>query len=340
MLMNVTSLRTIILMCLLINVFSVYACTTVFSNATSKSLVVARTMDLYISDLPLIIAEPRGTEHNGQTDKNSLQWRSKYGTTSVTALHGNTVTDGINEKGLAVHLLYLKNTQYPHYNDNRPKISNLMWAKYILDNFSTVNEALAGTKNLEIVATKLDGQVWPLHLTMEDATGDSAVIEFINGKMNVYHGHQYQIMTNEPAYNIQLTNLKNYKGFGGNLPLPGDVDPISRFVRVAFFLKTLPKEIHFTQSVNDLLSVIRTAMVPFGAEEFSGSKESAWPTRWITIADLTNKTYYFHSTSTPNVIWLDLNKINFAFGAPILTIDPAKAHEGSTLKKFMPTFDK
>ncbi|WP_131781324.1 linear amide C-N hydrolase [Legionella gresilensis] len=340
MLINLNSLRQLTLVCLLASSFYSNACTTIFANATPNRLLVARTMDLYTSDMPLIVAEPRGVEHNGEAGKNSLHWRSKYGTVMVTALHTNAVTDGINEKGLAVHLLYLENTKYPNYNNNLPKISNGMWGKYILDNFATVNEALAGTKNLEIVATEVQGKKWPLHLTIEDATGDSAVIEFIDGKMNVYHGPQYRVVTNEPAYNIQLANLKNYQGFGGTRPLPGDADPISRFVRAATYLKTMPKPADFNQSISDILSVIRSAMVPFGAVYTSESKkELAWPTQWIAIADLTNKTYYFHSTSNPNVIWIALDKVNFAPGAPTLTIDPLKAHKADIVKKLRPAFD-
>ena len=314
------------------------SCTTVFWNDNGVARVVARTMDLYTSDLPIIVAEPRGTKHSGEAGDNSMVWASKYGSVAVTEFHTNTVSDGLNEKGLAVHLLYLTDTEYPATHKDKPKISNAMWAQYILDHFSTVNEALKNTEDLNIIATKVHGQTWPIHLTMEDASGDSAIIEFIQGKMHVYHGPQYQIMTNEPAYNIQFTNLKRYQGFGGKLPLPGDPDPLSRFVRVASFLKTLPKPTNKLESIASVLSVIRTAMVPFGATDTSGNKTvDAWVTRWVTVADITNTIYYFSSTSTPNIIWIDLHKINFTEGAPRLFIDPINLHlEGDITEKLMP----
>ena len=163
-----------------------FGCTTVFWNNNGKALVVARSTDLYTSDLPMIIARPRGESHSGEADKNSLTWNSKFGSVVVTAFHSYAVSDGINEKGLAAHILYLSGTQYPENGSNQLQISNLMWAQYILDNFSTVDEALKGTKNLQLVGTKVSGKIWPIHLTMEDATGDSAVIEFIQGKMHIY----------------------------------------------------------------------------------------------------------------------------------------------------------
>lgn len=315
-----------------------HCCTTVFANDKGATLAVARTMDLYISDTPLIKATPRGAKRTGETEQNTLTWTSKYGNVVVTAFHTPTASDGLNEKGLAVHLLYLTSTKYPMADNTKPSISNALWAQYILDNFTTVKDALEGTKTLQIIATKVHDKIWPIHLAMEDTTGDSAIVEFIDGKMHIYHGANYQVMTNEPPYNVQLANLKRYQGFGGKLSLPGDTDPLSRFVRVATFLKTLPAATNELEALAGVLSVIRTAMVPFGAVDTSGNKTvDAWPTRWVTLADVTHNTFYFNSTSAPNLIWLDLNKINFAEGAPVLSIDPTDIHlEGDITKKLVP----
>lgn len=300
-----------------------YSCTTVFANNKGPKKVVARTMDLYVFDAPKIVVYPRGMKRNGEAGPHSLNWTSKYGNVVVTEFDTNAASDGINEKGLSVHLLYLTETNYEQPDNTLPQVSNVLWGQYLLDNYTTVSEVLSDPHKYQLVATKVHGRTWPIHMAIEDASGDSAVIEFIDGKMNVYHGAQYNIMTNEPAYNIQLANLKRYASFGGQLPLPGDTDPLSRFVRVSTFLNTLPQSKDTRDSVANVLSVIRTAMVPFGAIDTSGNKtEDAWPTRWASVADLTDKMYYFNSTTTPNIIWLDLNALNFKQGAPTLFIDP------------------
>ena len=96
---------------------------------------------------------------------------------------------------------------------------------------------------------------------------------------------------------------------------------------MATYLKTLPQSTNDIESIAGVLSVIRTAMVPFGAIDTSGNKtEDAWPTRWVTVANLTDKLYYFNSTSAPNIVWFDLNKINFSEHAPVLSIDPTNVH--------------
>ena len=316
-------IKLIITLCALSLSYVTYSCTAVFANNKGAMMVVARTMDLFVSDEPQILVMPRGKMHVGEAGKNSLKWQAKYGSLVVTAFHTQTVSDGINEKGLAAHLLYLSGSEYPNASSSALKISNTLWAQYILDNFATVNDALEGTKNLAIVATKVKGRTWPIHLAIEDASGDSAIVEFLNGETKIYHGKQYRIMTNEPPYAIQLQNLKSYKFFGGNKPLPGDTDPLSRFVRVATYLKTLPTATTDAGAIAGIFSVIRTAMVPFGAEDTSGSNtEDSWPTRWVTVADLSNKLFFFNSTTAPNIIWFDLKKIDFSENTKAVAIDP------------------
>ncbi len=299
------------------------ACTTVFWNQNNQANVVARSTDLYTSDQPRIMVFPRGIERNGEAGDNSLTWKSKYGSVVVTAFQTNAVSDGLNEQGLAAHLLYLSKTEYPKPEPGKPALSNLLWSQYVLDNFKTVDEAVKATEKLQIVSMKASDREWPLHLALEDATGDSAIIEFLNGKMKIYHSPQYKVMTNEPAYNVQLENLKRYQGFGGKLPLPGDPDPLSRFVRASAYLKTLPQPTSTLEAIAGVLSVIRTVTVPFGAVDTSGNKtEDAWATRWVSIADVTNKIYYFNSTTAPNVVWIDFSNLNFAEDAPVLSLDP------------------
>jgi len=300
-----------------------YSCTTAFWNNNTQANVVARTVDLFTPDMPKIIVNPRGIERNGETGQNTLKWTSKYGNVVVSEFNSPAVSDGINEHGLAAHLLYLTGSAYEKKKLNLPTLSNIMWAQYLLDNYKTVDEVVRATDNFQLVATVVHNQKWPLHLSIQDATGDAAVIEFINGKKVIYHGRQYTTMTNEPAYNIQLSNLKRYQSFGGKLPLPGDSDPLSRFVRVATYLKTLPSPADQKETIAGIFSVIRTAMVPFGAVDTSGNKTvDAWATRWASVADLSNKVYYFNSTTTPNIIWLELKKLDFTKGVKTLAIDP------------------
>jgi penicillin V acylase-like amidase (Ntn superfamily) len=39
-----------------------------------------------------------------------------------------------------------------------------------------------------------------MHLAMSDASGDSAVFEYVKGKLVIHHGKQFKVMTNSPTY--------------------------------------------------------------------------------------------------------------------------------------------
>lgn len=313
----------IVLLSLFLSLFThSFACTVVFWNTNAQAKVVARTVDLLIADYPKIMVFPRGMNRHGGAGEPSITWTSKYGSVAVREFNTDAISEGINEHGLAVQVLYLTESSYID-NSGLPKLSNLLWVQYVLDNYKTVNEALQDKDKFTLVETVAFNQKWPLHLSMQDSSGDAAVIEFVQGKKQVYHGPQYTVMTNDPAYNVQLDNLKRYHAFGGTLTLPGGSDPLSRFVRVATYLKTLPSPKSTRDAIAGILSVIRTAMVPFGAVDVSGDKtEDAWPTRWVSVSDLTHKTYYFSSTTTPNIIWLNLNDLDFSVAKPVLFINP------------------
>jgi len=297
------------------------ACSRILSNANGQATVVARTMDLDRPDHAQLAVFPRGMSRVSDTgDGKPLEWTSKHGSVAVTS-RGTSTTDGMNEDGLVANLLYLGDTDYEP-RDDRPGLSNFMWAQYVLDNFSTVNEAVEGLESVQVVPVALNGTQWPLHLAISDASGDSAVIEFVDGQRVVHHGKEFTVMTNEPPLETQLENLKEYKLFGGTKALPGDIDPESRFVRAATYLKTLPPADSAQQAIADAQALGRNVAVPRGAVDTSGSEaEDAWPTLWFTLSDSTNKTYIFHSAASPNVYWVDLEEIDFEPGSSGKTLD-------------------
>ena len=283
-----------------------------------KATVVGRTMDLYMSDRARVLVLPRGIVRGG--GDGMLSWKSKYASVSLTALD-NAVSDGLNEKGLVANLLYLHGSSY-ETRDSRPGVSNMIWAQWLLDNFATVVEAVQAMRSIQIVPTQVGGRDWPVHISIADSNGDSAIFEFVNGKLIIDHGPQTLVMTNEPSLEIQLKNLKRYRLFGGKLAMPGDIDPLSRFVRARSYLKTLPRPTSEEDAIAGAYSVARNVSVPFGAHDTSGGDSTdTWPTLWASVADTTHRVYYFQSTRSPNVFWLDLGKVNLIEGAPVLDVD-------------------
>ena len=48
------------------------------------------------------------------------------------------------------------------------------------------------------------GEAGTVHLSVSDASGDSAIFEYIDGKLVIHHGKQYQVMTNSPIFSEQI----------------------------------------------------------------------------------------------------------------------------------------
>jgi choloylglycine hydrolase len=44
------------------------------------------------------------------------------------------------------------------------------------------------------------------------------------------------------------------------------------------------------------------------------------PTYWRSVADSTSKVYYFESALSPNIVWVNLNNINFAPGSGVRAV--------------------
>ena len=295
----------------------VQPCSRVFSNANGQAMVVGRTMDLFVSDRAALVLRPRGLAGGaliGVQDSRPHRWRARYGSAGVLSL-GTVLSDGVNERGLNANLLYLGTSRYPDRNGNHPALSNARLAEFVLDNFATVGEAINGLGSVQVVSDRVMNRHWGLHLSLADPSGASAVVEFIDGAMKVKRGRDSLVMTNEPGLNWQLSNLKHYKPFGGTRPLPGDIDPPSRFVRASAYLGTLPKAPSPEQAEADLYGVMKNVAVPAGARDYSsGDSEDTWVTLWTTIANLSQGRYGVQLNSSADPVWLTLANLNWAGG--------------------------
>ena len=186
-----------------------------------------------------------------------------------------------------------------------------------------------------VVAIEVHGQTQrgTVHLALEDATGDSAILEYISGKLVVYHGRQYQIMTNAPSYDEQLKLLgdRDFTKPTMETQVPGNVNPRDRFQRATYFLSVLSKPKTERQGIAGMFGLIRNVSIPFGAPV----NGSTFDTEYRTVSDLTKLRYYFELSTAPNVIWADLKKLDFNKGAPVMTLHPDLVDfEGDVSAKF------
>ena len=317
---------------------SAMACSRVVYLGPAGAVVTGRTMDWTQSMETNLWAFPAGLKRNGNAGPQSLQWQSKYGSIVATCYDGLSA-DGLNEKGLVANILYLSSSVYPKLDGKRPALSIAGWAQYVLDNFATVAEAVAALKNepFQLAGLTLPGgHAGTGHLSISDATGDSAVFEYLDGKLVIHHGKQFTVMTNDPPYDQQLALNGYWKEIGGGVMLPGTERPADRFVRASFYLGEAPQTTDETQQIATMFSIIRNVSVPFGAEHPGQPNVAA--TLWRTVSDQQRLTYYFEMTDRPNVFWVELKKLDLSPGQPIrmLPVEGAAVRAGEVSQQFEP----
>ncbi|WP_343595447.1 linear amide C-N hydrolase [Acinetobacter sp.] len=292
------------------------ACTRVVYLGDNQNVMTARSMD-WKSDMQTNLwILPSQVKRSGMAGPKSIHWTSKYGSVVATGYDIST-TDGVNEKGLVANLLWLVESQYPDPKTaTKPPLSISLWAQYVLDNFATVNEAVAALQKepFTIVTDAIPGEkrLATLHLSISDASGDSAIIEYINGKQVIHHNRSYQVMTNSPTFDQQLALNTYWQQIGGTVMLPGTNRASDRFARASFYTHAIPKNAPTKETLASVFSVIRNASVPFGLN--TAEEPNISSTRWRTVVDHKNKLYFFESAVSPNVFWVDLKDINFANG--------------------------
>lgn len=325
----------------LMPISSAIACTRVVYLGPDDTILTARTMD-WQTEMPTNLwSFPRSVERNGAAGTNSIQWTSKYGSVIAAGFDAGTA-DGMNEKGLVANLLYLVESKYvtPTKNDPRKPLAISLWAQYFLDNYATVAEAVKAMRQepFYIVTTMTpDGQPGQLHLSISDATGDSAIFEYVDGKLQIHHNRKYQVMTNSPIYEQQLALNDYWKQIGGTTMLPGTNRAADRFVRASFYVNAIPQTSDIDKATASVFSVIRNVSVPRGIS--TPGQPNISSTLWRTVADQKNKRYFFESTRSPNVFWVNLSDLNFTKGAPTmkLTLKDGIFYAGNTAAKFRPT---
>lgn len=318
----------------------VQACTRAVYLGPEGTIITVRSMD-WFNDLGTNLwAFPRGMKRNGAAGANSIQWTSKYGSVIAAGFDAGTA-DGMNEKGLVANLNYLTESEYvkPTRNDPRKPLAVSIWTQYVLDNYATVAEAVEALRKepfYVVPSMSPDGKPGTLHLSISDATGDSAIFEYVGGKLVIHHSRDYQVMTNSPVYEQQLALNDYWKQIGGMTMLPGTNRAADRFVRASFYINAIPQTSDSNEAVASAFSVIRNVSVPLGISTPDRPEISS--TVWRTVSDHKNKRYFFESTRSPNVFWVNLTDMDFAQGSPTkkLTLTDGVILAGNAAAKFQP----
>lgn len=327
-----------LLTCLFGAVQQANACTGISLQAADGSPVIARTIEWAGSDLnSRYVVVPRGYQQRSYTpseQKDGMLFTAKHGYVGLAVERDEFVVDGMNEAGLSAALFY-----FPKYGKYQPfdstkvneSISDMQLVSWVLSRFSSVDEAIAGIRNIRVVAT--DPRSSTVHWRITDRTGRQIVVEIVDEHLNIYE-NTVGVLTNSPGFDWHRTNLNNYinlgsgtiaerqvgkltlESFGGGSGLhglPGDMTPPSRFIRAAFFQATAPTLPTAQATVEQAFHILNNFDLPIGLQFAEGQPVPDIPsaTQWTIATDLHNGRIYYRTMYNSRIRCIDLKTIDF-----------------------------
>ena len=315
--------RVVLLMvALLLGCSAAFACSRVVFLGPDSLTLVGRTLDWRTPIPTNLYVYPRGMEKQGMPSGNTYHWKSKYGSVLAVSYDGG-VTEGMNEKGLVMNALFCKGSIYrTSANGKLRSMSLAVFVSYFLDNFATVDEVHQWLEENEFAIygqTFDEGTTAALHWALTDRSGNTLVMEFQNGHLDVYMSRDYRVLTNDPPFE-QIRAIDNYwKQIGGANMLPGTVRSPDRFARASFFIEHVPSNVDYKAAAAQVISVLNNVAVPLGYE-LEGSPNLS-STQWRSVADSKNLIYYFGLAYQFSTFRIELGSLNLNEGAPVLKMD-------------------
>ena len=334
------------LSCLGLLVFSAFgvgaahACTGFFVKAKDGAVIYARSLE-FASELDSkFLVVPRDTSYTATMPKGAkgAAWRTRYGFTGMNMKGLPHVVDGLNEKGLQFGTFYFPGfAEYADYDPALASRSIAPWevGAWVLGRFASVKELRKGLGNVRVVKvfnSQLE-QVIPLHYFVVDASGDSIVFEPVDKVLKVYD-NPVGAVTNAPAFDWHLTNLRNYVkltpeeakaiklrdvtvskiGNGsGMLGLPGDLTPPSRFIRAAYYSNALSPMETAKEALNKAMRLHQTFYIVKGMKRERGAGGPEY-TQWEVYSDLKNMRFYFSTYENINMRMIQVGALDFSPG--------------------------
>ena len=201
-------------------------------------------------------------------------WKSRFGSFTFSQVGKEFPYGGINEKGLAIEILWMDEAKYDAGESDKPTVNESQWIQFLLDTSATVDEAILNSSKVQV-----RGIFAKAHYMICDATSACAVVEFVNGKKEITSGQSLSVKA--------LTN-SIYQS-----PTPED----DRFLKLAVYLQTNSSDVKDP--------------VAFGFLGLEKVEQPNW-SRWQIVYNLSKPQIYFRLVGEKDPKHIDLSLFDFA----------------------------
>lgn len=293
-----------------------FPCTTFVLSDGANHYVYGRNYDFLFGGGHICINKRNVTKKSlTEKDVKQLQWTSKFGSVTFNQAGQEFPIGGINEKGLVIDIMWFDSTKYPEA-DDRFALSELQWIQYQLDNAESVNDVIASDSLLRI-----ESIIAPIHFLICDKNGNSAVIEFLKGKMVSYvnNAMPYKVLANDSYENsVVYANYFCKKNSTHNIPFT--VNSLDRFARAAKMCKNYSNQQNIIDYSFEILSAV--SQVNF--------------TQWSIVYDVSQMKVYFKTIANPTRRSFEIKDIDFSCTTPMVfaNINDNTQHEKLVLHSF------
>jgi choloylglycine hydrolase len=250
-----------------------------------------------------------------RSDPSTLSWISRYGSVTFSTFGRDMPDGGFNEAGLYIWEMN-DETEYPR-NDTLPKLVQMNWMQYVLDNFATLDEAVASASAIEIGG-------WGWHYFVSDHQGRCASIEFIHGAVVVHRGEAMPVpgLFNEP-YARELEVAREFKGFGGFYEPDLDDRKVPRFVKTAVMIRDYEPSRDAVEYGRMMLDRLQVNESP----------------KWSVLVDARRKVVHFKTARNPSWKHFSLAWCDYSNATPVLVLDMDQKQGGDVARRFHPATD-
>lgn len=304
--------RSLIFLLLFVSVFcasDALACTT-FCLKNKGEVLFGKNYDWMIGD-GMIFVNKRGVAKTASADKNPARWDSKYGSITFNQYGREAPSGGMNEAGLVIELMWLDGTQYPKP-DARAEVDVLEWIQYNLDTAERVAEVIKSSDAIRIASPV------HLHYLVGDREGNSATIEFLNGKLVAHTGETLPVAT--------LTN----DTYASSMDFARKTDPSAALTASSLhrFARASKRTSEFsTQPKNE------KEAVSYAFDTLADAAQKGY-TQWSIVYDQKRGRIHFRTMKSPAVKSMDLSSFDFACGTTVKMFDIDTLEGGDTAARF------
>ncbi len=258
-----------------------------FAIAHEHEVLLAKNFDWHFGG-GYLVKNPRGVPRRALPlfGGDPAGWTSLYGSLTFTQYGVGLPYGGINERGLAIEMLWLDETVYP---SSAPQtIGELEWIQYQLDTRSTVAEVVARLNEFSI--RPVGGKI---HYMLADASGDRALVEFVDGAARVHRGDEQPLVcTNDTHTLSELAFAKLHSS---------KLEGTSSRVRYA----RLKRELTASREP----ASVKSGFVALASVADRGAR---YRTQWSTIYEIRKRRVHIKPDKAKRVVTIDAGVLDYA----------------------------